>query len=187
MDLAALNEKWSDQEESFITFPAGALTHPLLTENTRTFLTTYGLSESVAPSLNFAAGPNSLLTVNQYYRIDWEGLDDYLVIGHNGSGDPLCIDLRRDNEIVYLNHDYSFERVWINTTVVQLSRSLLTYKLFNTSLLNLTDPNDFSMRKFSDAEFSLLQADFQHIDLRALDAGTFWQMELDALVWERDH
>jgi hypothetical protein len=109
------------------------------------------------------------------------------VIGYNGSGDPICIDVQTGKEIVYLNHDRSFERVRMNETIEHFSRSLLAYKLFYTSLLNLTDPDDFSLRKFSDTEFLQLQTEFREIDSKALDMGTFWKMELDALLWERDH
>jgi hypothetical protein len=187
MDLTALTEKWAAQGEELHPFPMMSVTHPQLSEATRTYLVTVGLPEQAAPSLDFPIHPVMLQTPNQYFRIAWEGLDKYLVIGHNGSGDPVCIDLATGNEIVYLNHDNSFERIFINTTIEQFSHSLLLYKLFYASLINATDPNDFSIRKFTDGELNDLQTDLLHIDAKALDPASFWKMELDALVWERDH
>lgn len=187
MDIASLIEKWAEQGETLIPFPSNILTDGRINDATRTFLTTCGLPESAAPSLDFPIRQDALLTVNQYFRLQWEEMDDYLVIGHNGSGDPICINAASKNEIVYLNHDNSFEPVWMNSTVWQFCRSLLAYKIFYASLLNLTDPNDFSTRRFSDAEFLRLQDEFRQIDEKALDIDTFWQMELDALLWERDH
>jgi hypothetical protein len=186
MELTGLTEKWREQGETLITYSAGALTNTHLTEATRTFLTSCGLPESAAPFLEFMAPQETLPTVPQYYRIEWDGLNEYLVIGYNGSGDPICIDVETGNEIVYLNHDRSFERVRINATIEQFSRSLLAYKLFHASLVNLADLDDFSLRKFSDTEFTQLQSEFREIDSKALDIGTFWKMELDGLLWERD-
>ncbi len=75
----------------------------------------------------------------------------------------------------------------MNTTVEQLSHCLLLYKLFYTSLINATDPDDFSIRKFTNEELNKLRKGFEDIDVKALDPASFWDAELDALVWERDH
>ena len=187
MDLTTLIEKWTSEGDKLHPFPATALTHTHLSEATRTYLSAAGLPKQAAPSLEFLIDPAILQTPNQYFRISWEGLDDYLAIGHNCSGDPICIDLTSGNEIVYLNHDNSFERIFMNTTVEQLSRCLLLYKLFYTSLINATDPDDFSIRKFTDEELNNLRNSFEDFDAKALEPASFWETELDTLVWERDH
>jgi hypothetical protein len=187
MDIPTLIEKWAEQGETLIPFPSNILTDRRLNDATRSFLAVCGLPESAAPFLDFPIRQDALLTVNQYFHLQGEQLDIYLVIGHNGSGDPICINAASNNEIVYLNHDNSFELVWMNSTVWQFCRSLLAYKIFYVSLLNDTDPNDFSTRRFSDTEFLQVQEEFRQIDEKALDKGTFWQMELEALLWERDH
>lgn len=187
MDASELIKQWIDHGEKLRPFPATALTNKRLSDEIRVFLSTAGLPGDAAPSLSFLNSPTSLQTSNQYFRISLKGLDDFLVIGHNGSGDPICIDLTNGQTIVYLNHDNAFERIFINGSVQQLIHCLLIYKLFSTSLVNYADPDDFSMRKFSNAEYSELRNFFAAVDADALDPGTFWETELDALVWERDH
>lgn len=186
MDLSQLTEKWAVQGEKLYPFPATVLTHPQLSVSTVTYLSLAGLPREAAPSLGFLVDLNPLKTPNQYFRIAWEGLDNYLVIGTNGSGDPVCVDLKTGNEIIYLNHDHSFERIFINTTVEQFSHCLLGYKLFYDSLTNRTDPDDCSFRKFTDDELDRLRNNFENIDPQALSIGSFWEMELNALAWERD-
>ena len=187
MDISDLKKQWITQGERLHPFPATALAHPKLSDETRTFLSAAGLPGDAAPFLSFLKSPASLQTPNQYFRIRLKGLDDYLVIGHNGSGDPVCIDLSSRDTIVYLNHDNAFERIFINSSAPQLSHCLLLYRSFIASLVNPADPDDFSSRKFSDTEFSHLRHSFTTVDKRALDPGAFWETELEALVWERDH
>jgi hypothetical protein len=157
MDILNLSEKWKEQGDALFKFPAQIQTDTRLTETTRGFLTTVGLPKSAAPSVNFGISENRLLNVNQHYGMKSGKLDNFLVIGHNGSGDPICIDVASGDEITYLNHDNSFQQIWINSSAWQLSHSLLVYKIFYTSLINLVDVNDFSLRKFADTEFAELQ------------------------------
>jgi hypothetical protein len=187
MDLSDLIKQWNVEGEPLQPFPSAALTHPRLSDETRTFLSAAGLPEQAAPFLSFLRSPATLQTPNQYFRISVKGLDDYLVIGHNGSGDPVCIDLASGDAIVCLNHDNTFERSFINSSARQLTHCLLLYKAFYASLVNHADCNDFSTRKFSDGELTDLRSAFAAVDADALDPGTFWEMELDALVWERDN
>ena len=49
---------------------------------------------------------------DEVLSIDFDGLNNYLMFGSNGCGDPVCIDLSGQGEIVYLNHDNYFERIY---------------------------------------------------------------------------
>jgi len=108
------------------------------------------------------------------------------MFGSNGSGDPICIDTSQRNEIVYLNHDNYFERIFINKSVLQFAICLIKYQDFFASLIN-PSPDDFSKRKFADEEFSNLRREFIDIDRMCLADNSFWSAELEGLLWERDN
>ncbi len=91
-------------------------------------LTTAGLPESAAPFLDFRVPDHGAVqTVAKLWQLAPE-YNRYRVIGSNGSGDPLCIDESFDGQIVYLNHDFDFHRVLINSSVPQLAESLLAFR-----------------------------------------------------------
>jgi hypothetical protein len=109
------------------------------------------------------------------------------MIGNNGSGDPVCINLNNKNEIVYLNHDNDFEKVFINRSVHQLAECIIKYKDFNSSLNPRFQNNILIKRKFSDNEFSRICDEFRQIDNQSLLNNSCWKAELDYLLWERDY
>jgi hypothetical protein len=129
----------------------------------------------------------ALSTPNQVLGIVFEELKDYLMIGSNSSGDPICIDLEINNEVVYLNHDNYFERIFMNSSISQLLQSIIKYESFWASLNPRFENNVFFKRKFSDEEFNQLKQDFLMIDNRCLDDNSCWLEELQVLLWERDN
>jgi hypothetical protein len=90
------------------------------------WLVRVGLPRSAAPCLSFGGKDEvNIPTLNELWRV--EGGSQYRILGSNGSGDPVAIDTATAGEIVYLNHDNHFERVFINSSVTQLAESLLAY------------------------------------------------------------
>ncbi len=126
------------------------------------------------------------MTPAQLFGIEVDGLDHYLMFGANGSGDPVCLDTKNGGEIIYLNHDNDFERIYINKSIAQFAFSLIYYRNFILSLIDKSS-TDYSRRKFSDAEFEKLRQAFLQVDKTSLGEGCFWAAELDGLVWERDN
>jgi hypothetical protein len=154
---------------------------------TRAFLQSIGLPEDVTPSLTFSEVKEQLLlTPNKMFPLDYPELDRYLVIGFNGCGDPVCIDTVIADQIVYLNHDNYFERIFINSSISQLGYSLTYYRDFIESIISTT-VGDFTRRKFSESEYQDLRIKFTENDPYCLDENTFWQSELAYLKWEREN
>ena len=188
MDIQTLKKNWHDRGEKLYTYSHSQIDNSILDKNTIKFLIECGLPLGCAPTLDFSEiQEGRLLTPNQVFKINFEELIDYRVFGYNGSGDPICFDTKEKNEIVYLNHDNYFERVFINETILQFSNCLLKYRDFFRSLVDLKNLDSFVNRKFADEEFELLQTDFLHIDNTCLADNTFWKAELDYLVYERDN
>jgi hypothetical protein len=109
-----------------------------------------------------------------------------LVYNSNGSGDPICIDTAEQSQIVYLNHDNYFEKVFINTSILQFAVCLTRYSGFIISIIDKSRDN-FMRRKFTDTEFKQLKSNFEDIERRSLLDKSFWVSVLDGLQWERDN
>lgn len=98
---------------------------PFLTE-TKTFLIEGGLPESAAPFLSFyLQDGDGLINTAEQWRLN-SNFADFWSIGSNGSGDPICI--KKNEEIVYLNHDNHFQETFINSSVRHLAGCLLVYR-----------------------------------------------------------
>lgn len=188
MEILQIRQYWATKKEVMHTYKTSQLNNPLLSQETIHFLISCGLPKSCAPGLSFDDfGKDSILTPNQVLNIDINELNNYLMIGNNGCGDPICIDVNNDNNIVYLNHDNYFERIFINSSIQQLTECIIKYEEFYASLEPKIENNIFITRKFSDKEFNEVCKNFQQIDDKCLINNNCWKAELDFLVWERDN
>jgi len=187
MNIQQLKQYWQDGGEKLYTYSPSHIDKAKVNDETFTFLTTCGFPSDVAPSLNFGEiQDDKLLTPNQVFRLDFEGLNDYLMFGSNGFGDPICVDTIKRNQIVYLSHDNYFESVFINNNILQFAVCLTKYRDFILSLIDKAS-DDFTERKFTDIEFKQLKSDFINIDSMSLSVNSFWAAALDGLLWERDN
>jgi len=188
MDLNQIKKYWRDSGDKINRYNISQLNNPRLLKSTIDFLVICGLPDNCAPMIGFdECKRDAIPTPNEVFKIDFDGLDEYLMIGGNGSGDPICIDLNLNNEIVYLNHDNYFERVFMNSSVHQLAECIIFYRNFYFSLDPKFENNVFHKRKFSDAEFQYLKRRYVEMDNKCLDEGRFWRESLDYLLWERDN
>jgi len=184
----SIRKYWSSKGELLYTYKLSQLDNPRLLKSTIEYLSQCGFPRQSAPALSFDYWDKETIpTPNQVLGIDLEELENYLMIGNNGSGDPICIDLDLVNQVVYLNHDNYFERVFMNGSVSQLIESIIQYQIFYTSLNPKYENDVFSKRAFSDEEFNELKADFLKIDIYSLNKNSFWDMELEYLLWEREN
>lgn len=190
MDIQQIIEYWAGTEVRLYTYKPSQLDNLPLSKATINFLVNCGLPDSCAPGLSFDnCNASTIPTPNQIFDIDIdiEELNDFLMIGSNGSGDPICIDLKNENEIVYLNHDNGFERIHMNSSIHQFTECVIRYREFHDSLDPRFENNIFLKRKFLDEEFSRVCNDFMKIDDKSLWNNSCWKAELDLLLWERDN
>lgn len=186
MNLGTYQKYWSDCGEKLYTYSPDLVDRIKVDQDTFIFLTTIGLPVDAAPFLNFSEiKENKLQTPKQIFGIELEGLDHYLVFGSTGSGDPICIDTMKQDEIVYLNHDNYFERIFINTTIYQFALCFTFYPYFTLSINNISK-GQHSMKRLSDEEFYELKKNFLKIDKSSLNNNSFWASILEGLLWERD-
>lgn len=187
MNLSEYARYWKTAGDNLYCIGDELLRSIHLLGETKEFLGFAGLPDSVAPFLSFSEiKEQSLRSPNLVFGIDYPELARYIMIGSNGSGDPVCIDSLIADQIVYLNHDNYFERVFVSSSISQLGFALIQYRDFLKSITP-TGSSNLKKRKFSDAEFEVLRQIFIDNDPICLNKNTFWQMELDDLVWWREN
>ena len=188
MDINQIKKYWTNSEEQIYTYKSSQLLNSRLLSTTIEYLINCGLPDGCAPGLSFNNCDKATIpTPNDIFNLSFEELNDFLMIGSNGCGDPVCIDLNSNNEIVYLNHDNYFERVFMNSSVIQLAECIIRQKDFHTSLNPQIVNNTFISRKFSNEEFDKLCEEFMQIDNKSLLENSCWKAELNYLLWERDN
>jgi hypothetical protein len=140
---------------------------------TKDFLISHGLPDSCPPFLNFYDYNTAPIpTVNQHFDLNYDDLNEYLVIGFNGCGDPICVDLSNDNSIVYLNHDNDFEVIFMNSTLPQLIDCTLTY---------------YEFVEAERRDYQNLKQQFQLLDYNCVAEYSHWNFALECLEYNDDN
>lgn len=105
-----------------------------LSQSCSLFLFEVGMPE--ASGLRFDPLAGSLEKVYEVYGsadywkdADRKRLDDFLVIGSNQGGDPLCLDRVNHERIVLLDHERNFAVAeFVNSSVLQLAECILIFQ-----------------------------------------------------------
>lgn len=175
-------ERWCDDDdsaESLLAFPPTALADVAIPDESKTFLINAGLPESAAPFLDFRVPDHGALqTVADLWQLAPE-YNRYRVVGSNGSGDPLCIDESCDGQLIYLNHDYNFERVLINSSVPQLAESLLVFRHLIREAQRQNGEDAYLDGDIPAELQQWLLKEIIRIDPAASHASCFWPQELE--------
>ena len=120
--------KWTTEDDNLEPFDLKRIEELGITDQSKDFLIT-GLPSEAAPFLSFGHSDDAnLQSVNEVWDLPIE-FECYKVIGSNGYGDPICINVN-NNSIVYLNHDDEFGYVYMNSSVEQLAHFLLIFRDF---------------------------------------------------------
>jgi hypothetical protein len=146
------------------------------------WLTTVGLPSWAAPCLDFGVdAERHLPTVGEFFggAPEVPAGDRFRVIGTNGSGDPVAIDLAANGAIVYLNHDKRYERVFINSSVRQLATSLAAFAKMIAAAQQANGSRAYIDRNVPPALVESLHDEISSADAAALERGTMWASELD--------
>ena len=144
--------------ERFVQFDPDAIAGLTLAPADAAILSDVGLPADASPWINF-----DLSSKRQLAPVD--GFPRMLAIGTNAHGDYICLDMDHHAEIVYLNHDDMMARVFINSSVSSLTKSLCLYLTHR----HKGDPPD-------------LLAAITRFDAPAVVPGTFWHHESNALA-----
>ncbi|MDZ4781334.1 MAG: SUKH-4 family immunity protein [Planctomycetia bacterium] len=146
----------------FVRFPISLVQNLMIRPPDKAILSESGLPNQASPFLSFGLSPKDMLQrLSDGYGLD-ASYDRYSMIGHNGSGDMICIDEQNEGSVVYLNHDNNMQVVFMNSSVTALAECLCILAVFMRSK-DATECRDA----------------LQRADSSAMRSGTFWPNEID--------
>jgi hypothetical protein len=171
-------------DETLYTFePAVAATLGLPVEESN-WLISVGLPGSAAPFFSFGDdSERGLPTVREFLRggRDVPAGERYRVIGSNGCGDPVAIDVIESAAIVYLNHDNRFERVLINSSVRQLATCLVAFAKMIAAAQAANGKNAYIDGNVPTPIIHAFRDEIRRADAAALAPGAMWAQEIESL------
>ncbi len=169
MTPANFAAKWN---EPLVKSPLKKLRDLQLPAEAKDFLSSAGLPKEAAPFLSFD-DLAVLETVEQAYELS-EDFRRYRIIGSTGSGDPICLDEVVNGEVVYLNHDKRFQRVFVNASIPQLAESLLAFRHLGRQTMAKNGEDAFIDGDIPEHLKTWITQELKRIDSKALDKECFW-------------
>lgn len=175
-------EKWGPDGDPCIVLSQERLQKVNLKASTAEFLAVAGLPQSAAPFLSFgevneASSPFGLKLTAVFDHLGRE-YERFIVLGFDGSGNPIAIDTANDDQVVWLDHENNFRHAYMNSSIGALATFLLGYRDFVQDLLNAKGEDAFLNGEYGDHELAELRQKLALVDSRAFDSGTFWSQEL---------
>ena len=170
-------QHWTPDE--LLTFERSALERLNINPKQINFLTEIGLPRDAAPFLTFE---NELQTLNENYGLDEPEFLTKIVIGSDGAGDPICIELT--NQRIYAcDHEDDFEPRFMNSSVTELFKFISLIAEFNKRPLE-NEEDDF---EFTDEELFDLTTKMRLLDPKALEPSTFWHDDIEEMKANREY
>jgi hypothetical protein len=191
MSPQEFKQQWDVGGEPTVPVDGTKLSSLGLTLASIDFLISAGLPDSAAPFLSFAdTGAKSTyycVPLTKLYTFLSSEYDRFVSIGFDGAGNPLVIDTDENDCITWLDHEDDFAASYVNSSLGSLAVYLLAYRDFVQALIASKGDEAFLNGDFTDDEVEALRTKLKEQDGRALEEGTFWNMELQTLLANREH
>ncbi|WP_439650787.1 hypothetical protein [Mucilaginibacter lacusdianchii] len=147
-----------------------------------------GLPKDAAPYISFVNDSEDLYEgiakLEDQYYLDIEP-NKYVVIGSDGSGSPIAINVKQDDTIEWLDHDDYFAPSYCNKSLECLLTFLLIYRNFVNDVINNNGEDAMLNGNFTDEQYSAMRQRMLIVDLDAVNERGFWKEELDRLLSDR--
>lgn len=132
VDTEVARGHWQDHErhDGVVEFPPEVLARLPLPPEQRQYLQQAGLPRSAAPYLIFDDRPPEVLQ-DMIWEPDPAPRDPYrryVVMGGDGAGNPIALDVDRPGAVVLLDHDHEFAPLLMNSSIPRLVTSLLVFE-----------------------------------------------------------
>lgn len=151
------------------------------------FLTEVGLPDTTGPYLDFELskrpGTHGVKPITSVFDFLLDDFKRFIVIGYDGSGNPIVIDSEKGGEILLLNHDENFKEIFINSSITNFFESIIKYGKFGCAVIE-AGADFFS---FNDEQFNQLKNNLESVENKSISDNTFWKEELDMLLHNRDY
>ncbi len=170
-----------EEDEMLHPFPADSIAGLALSDESRAFLITAGLPDSAAPFLEFrvpGVGPLRSVTAEWPQAAEIGDFSQNYVIGFDSSGDPICL---ADGQIVVLNCDNCFQRLFLNSSIPQLAESLLVYRQFVYDTQERNGEDAWLDGDIPEDLLKNIHDELLRIDPAAVQPDRFWSFEMERL------
>ena len=185
-DESDFQEQWRIAEGSkptkgFVHYEPVMFAGIAVPQESRAFLLTAGLPRIAPPFLTFdPPKPRPLPTVAELYPPPDDALNRYWSLGSDGEGNPICLE-DGTGQVVLLEHDNHFARVFVNRSVPAFAKSLLVHQRFCTQVMERYGSMAFLNGDYSAESVQRLKEQFAEIDAGAVEPGCFWEQEIQTL------
>ena len=173
-------ELWGDDPEPLVPVSPESLEDLGLPLDAAEFFIEAGLPRSVAPFLGFDLGASNLVPVSGRWSLGPE-FDDHILIGSNGSGDPICL-VRPTGRIVYLNHDDGFGETLINTSISRFAGCALVFRDLAAATMAANGEDAFIDNDIPPSVLAQAKTTMLGIDPDAFAPGAFWSREFEEMA-----
>ncbi len=140
-----------------------------------------GLPSDAAPYLSFQRPDSGELPTLADEWHQPQQFRCYRLIGFDGSGNPIALDESRQGEVVCLDHENRFARIFINKSIRQLAESLLAYRQMVQDAQAEIGEDAWLEGRVPAAARHQLRQELARIDAHAMQPGCFWYKELQNL------
>ncbi len=125
-----------------------------------------------APMLNFDTNLNNILPSKLK--------NNYFCIGKNGEGDLICINIS-NGTIVIVSHENSNDIYIMNSTLVTLQNSIVSYYIFIKEVKKKYGVLGFNKKLYTVNDVEKLYSDLKHIEPDFEKDRSFWSVEINNL------
>ncbi len=155
-----------------------------LKEETKLFMKS-GFPEGAAPFLGFGwrSYDDKFYNVRDLYAKYGYDLEietkDYWVLGSDGGGNPICIDVANDDRILLLDHEIEFDIIeQLNSNIMELASCLLEYKKFIKKVHKEVGHDPYTESQATIDLLNELRNTFLNINPRLFDSQ-FWSSSVE--------
>lgn len=164
---------WEVDGDFLCPLSADELSAVVIPADAREFLNQAGLPQDTAPFLSFDAisrGQQSDPMRSAMAR------SDILVIGANGSGDPVVV--LRDGTLASLNHDAAFAETYINKDINTFAETALKMRHLIAETQRLNGPDAYLDGNIPAQLCLELRSFLDRTDPASLEPGALWADEI---------
>jgi hypothetical protein len=191
MNPSQFKTVWTISEQNLRPISLHTLNRFELDKETVEFLSQSGLPKDAAPFLSFVGDthPNdkysTICLLTEWFHFLEAEYRKYVVIGSDGNGDVIVINMANNFIIEWLDHEDYFSSTFMNCSINQLANCLLCYRDFVKATKAGKSVDECFGTEFTDVQFDTLHDILEEIDQRAVREG-FWREELDLLLANRE-
>ena len=181
---------WTSTGDTLSPLSESRLFELNLKRRTIDFLTQAGLPVDAAPFLTFADSSadkyKRIVRLTEQFDFLEEEFKKWIVIGSCSDGDPIAINVDRDDQIEWLDHDNYFAPGFFNSSIEALADCLVIYRQFVQDIQRENGEDAYLNGDFSDLQFESLKSKLLKADGKAFVDNGFWKEQLDMDLAMRD-